>query len=239
MPLRPASVLRDAPAVVLAGGLGTRLHAAFPGRPKVLAPARGVPFLGRLLEHLAADGVRDVVLCTGHRAEDVEAFAGNGDRWGLGIRYSVEAAPLGTGGALKNAQSLIDSDRFLALNGDSFVKTDLAPFLKEHVRTGASATVLLVRVEDRSRFGSVRVSEDNRVLAFEEKGAAGRGLINAGVYVLEHSILDRIAPAGFVSLETDVLPDLVGDGLFGFAVDAPFLDIGTPESLAEAQRFFA
>ena len=175
MPLRAARVLGDATAVILAGGLGTRLHAALPGRPKVLAPAGGVPFLSRLLEHLAANGVRDVVLCTGHRAAEVEAFAGNGSRWGLDLRYSVETAPVGTGGALKNAEDLITSTPFLALNGDSFVKTNLAPFLKEHVRTSASATVLLVRVEDRSRFGSVRVSKENRVLAFEEKGAAGRG----------------------------------------------------------------
>lgn len=239
MPLRRAGVLRDTTTVILAGGLGTRLQAALPGRPKVLAPVLGVPFLGRLLEHLAANGIRDVVLCTGHRAEEVEAFAGNGSRWGLGIRYSVEAAPLGTGGALKNAADLIASSPFLALNGDSFVKVDLAPFLEEHVRTGASATILLAHVEDRSRFNSVRVSEDSRVLAFEEKGVAGRGLINAGLYALERTILDRIAPSGFVSLETGILPALAGNGLFGFAVDAPFLDIGTPESLADAQRFFA
>lgn len=212
---------------------------ALPDRPKVLALAGGAPFLGRLLEHLGANGVHDVVLCTGYRAEDVEAFAGNGSRWGLDLRYSVEGAPLGTGGALQNARDLIASTPFLALNGDSFVKTDLAPFLEEHVRRRASATILLARVEDRSRFGSVRVSKDNFILSFEEKGATGRGLINAGIYVLELSVLDRIAPGGFISLETDVLPALVGNGLFGFSVDAPFIDIGTPESLAEAQRFFA
>jgi NDP-sugar pyrophosphorylase family protein len=239
VPLRRARRLEETTAVLLVGGSGTRLRGVLGQRPKALASVHGRPFLGYLLAELSGNGLGDVLLCTGHGADEVERYAAGHVPSGMKIRFSREREPLGTAGALRNARDLIHSTPFLAMNGDSFLKTPLMPFFEEHLRHGALASLLLARVGDRSRYGSVRLGEDFRILSFEEKGAAGGGLVNAGIYVLEISVVDRITPARPESLERDVLPTLIGHGLFGFVVDAPFIDIGTPESLEEAERFFA
>lgn len=239
MSLRRARRPEEATVVILAGGLGTRLRSVLGQRTKALASIHGRPFLDYLLAALSANGLNDVLLCTGHLADEIERHAAAHGPPGMTIRFSREHEPLGTAGALRNARDLIASTPFLAMNGDSFVKTPLKAFFEEHIRRHARATLLLVKVTDRSRYGSVRLGENSCVLSFEEKGAAGGGVINAGIYALDISILDGISASGPASLERDILPALVGHGLFGYVVDASFIDIGTPESLAEAERFFA
>jgi NDP-sugar pyrophosphorylase family protein len=235
--------LTDAPgtttAAILCGGLGTRLRPVAGDTPKALVEIAGTPFLDRLLAHLAASGLHDVVLCTGVGADRVAAHCGDGSRWGLEIRSSREDTPLGTGGALRLARGLIASSPFLVLNGDSFVDADPRALVSFHTARRAGATLLLVRVPDRSRFGSVRLGDGGRIAAFEEKGLAGPGLVNAGVYALSRNVLDAIPAGRPVSLESEVFPALVGGGLFGFVAHARFIDIGTPESFREAGRFFA
>ncbi|HEY2461184.1 MAG TPA: nucleotidyltransferase family protein [Candidatus Acidoferrum sp.] len=238
--------MTDIQAVILCGGLGMRLRDTVPGVPKALAPISGRPFLDFLLAGLAATGVREVVLCTGHGSETIEAEYGNDGRCGLSIRYSVEREALGTGGALKLAQRWIHSQTFLLLNGDSLLDADFEQLLSAHWTSGAIASVALSQVSSPERYGSVTVEANGEIRRFAEKRAATwsmadqmafkHQLINAGVYALSRNILEMIPDAPpEVSLERDVLPTLIGRGLFGFVSEGFFIDIGVPEDYQRAQ----
>ena len=173
--------LRSTTAIILAGGLGTRLRPVVSDRPKVLAEVAGRPFLAYLLEQVAAAGVRRLVLCTGYRAEAVEAAFGRSFA-GMHLLYSPEVEPLGTGGALRQALTLAESDPVLAMNGDSYLDMPLAAISARHDAHGGEGTVAVTRVPDTGRFGCVRTAEDGRILAFEERGTRGQaGWINAGI----------------------------------------------------------
>jgi len=229
-------------AVVLCGGLGTRLRNAVPTLPKALAPVAGRPFLDYLLTGLAAAGIHDVVLCTGHKSEMIEAEYGQNAQCGLSIQYSVERSPLGTAGAVKLAASVISASSFLLLNGDSVVEVDYQRLIKSHVASGAKATITLVRVPQPERYGTALLNANGEISAFLEKGSlqdsAGsrERFINAGVYVLDRDILLEIPSSSTpVSLERDVLPKFLGRGLFGFVSEGFFIDIGVPEDYARAQ----
>lgn len=224
------------PVVILCGGFGTRLRPVVADRPKVLAPVAGAPFLSHLLAHLRRQGVTDVVLSTGYRAEQVAACAGDGRAWGLRVRYAREPEPLGTGGALRFAAEACGLRTFLALNGDTFFSGALSALLVCHGLRRAAATMALVRVPDAARYGAVRTDEAGAVTAFVEKdAAAGPAWINAGVYVLTPALVRRIPAGTKVSLERDVFPQWLGQGLCGCRFpDATFLDIGTPADYARA-----
>lgn len=226
-------------ALVLCGGLGTRLREAVPDRPKPLAPVAGRAFLDILLAHLAAEGVRRFVLCTGHRAEDVEREAASLARHGE-IVLSCEATPLGTGGALRHALGHVCGDAFFALNGDSLCPISLADLLAFHRARRARVTLGLVPAETASEGGVVRLAGDGEVLAFEEKPARREGAFtNAGVYVMQREVLAGDAWPDAFSLERDAFPKLVGHGLFGLARAGSFLDIGTPERWSGAAERLA
>lgn len=226
-------------ALILAGGLGTRLRSVVSQRPKVLAETCGRPFLSRLLDQLTAVGVAEAVLCTGYLGEQVEATFGNSYH-GLRLVYSRETTPLGTGGALREALPLAACDPLLVMNGDSYFQVDLPAYWAYHHAHAARATLALARVPDTQRFGRVTVAEDGRVLAFEEKGSrGGPGWINAGIYLLARERLAAIPPQGAVSLERQCFPAWIGAGLYGYAAEGEFLDIGTPESYAAATEFFS
>lgn len=228
----------DLNVAVLAGGLGTRLRSVIPDRPKALAQVHGRPFIAYLLDQLSAAGFSSVLLCTGHFGQQIEdAF---GATYGsLQISYSRESRALGTGGALRLARRFLISDPVLVMNGDSFCAADLRAFWNRHCTRGANATMLLTQVADTGRYGSVKVDSDGTVTRFSEKASGDSGLINAGVYLLSRRIIDSIAEDAEVSLEYDVFPNLVRQGLLsGYAVAGRFLDIGTPEDLAAAEEFF-
>lgn len=228
-------------ALVLAGGLGTRLAREVPDLPKTMAPVAGRPFAQWLVERLRGQGIRRIVFCTGFRGEAIEAHFGTGARFGVEIEYSREAEPLGTGGSLRLAAEDETGDRFLAVNGDSWCAFDLSRLADAHASSGhrARATIWTVSVEDGSRYGSVSVLPDGRVAGFSEKtGADAPARINAGVYLFERSTLLEVPPGRAVSLEREVLPALVGRGLFAVSGEGPFIDIGTPESYRGAERFF-
>lgn len=222
-------------ALVLVGGLGTRLRPVTGGLPKVLVSVAGRPFLDHLLSYLRDQGVSDVVLCTGHASERVADYCGSGERWGLRIHCSVEHKPLGTGGAIKNAGEFISSSPFLVLNGDSLVRADLAQLVQFHGEKRAQISMVLVKVEEQKRFGAVLLGKGDSIVGFEEKGRDGSGTINAGIYLFERSVLESIPAEGCVSVEKDVFPLYAGKGLYGFIASRPFIDIGTPDSLALAQ----
>jgi mannose-1-phosphate guanylyltransferase len=224
-------------ALILAGGEGTRLRPLTSTIPKPVVPLAGRPFISYMLQWLHRHGVDDVILGCGFMADGVRSVLGDGAGLGVRLRYLEEPRPLGTGGALKFAEDLLD-ERFLMLNGDVLTDVDLTAQLALHERTGARATLALMAVEDPSAYGLVRCAEDCSVTEFVEKpGPEQRetALINAGAYVLEREILGTMAPAGTnISIERDVFPTLVGNGLFGYAASGYWLDIGTPERYLQA-----
>jgi mannose-1-phosphate guanylyltransferase len=224
-------------ALILAGGEGTRLRPLTSTIPKPVVPLANRPHMAFMIEWLRRHGVDEVILACGFMADAVRRVLEDGEALGVRIRYVAEPEPLGTGGALRYAGDLLD-ERFLMLNGDVLSDFDVSAQLAQHERTGARATLALYEVEDPSAYGLVRLNEDDSVNAFLEKPSAeesGSNLINAGVYVLERSVVEEMPPPGSnVSIERDVFPKLVGRGLHGFVGAGYWLDIGTPGRYLEA-----
>lgn len=223
----------DLPVVVLCGGLGTRLRPAVADRPKALAAVGDKPFLAVQLETLRDRGASHFVLCVGHMADQIEAAFGDGSALGVRIDYSRDGETLlGTGGALKRAEAHF-APAAVVINGDTFLDLDLTRLVRTHESArlrGAVATLTLAHVPDAGRFGAVEL-RGNRVTGFREKGTTGPGWVNAGAYVIERELLNRISRDEAVSLERDVFPAALSDGLRLAAVahEEPFADIGTPD----------
>jgi NDP-sugar pyrophosphorylase family protein len=240
--------LEQLPAVLLVGGMGTRLRPAIGDLPKALAPVRGQPFLAYQLRLLRSQGIRDVVLCVGYRRELIENCFGNGAAWGVRIRYAREETPLGTGGALRQAVALLAeiglSGPLLAMNGDTFFDAPMDELLAAHRQAGAPATVALIQVPNAGRYGAVTLDGDGRVSRFAEKSESGPGLINAGAYILEPAAF-RALPGDMrssipLSLESQVFPHLVARRLlYGYLLEGYNIDIGTPESYAAFEAYLA
>lgn len=221
-------------ALILAGGFGTRLHAVLPGVPKPLAPVRGRPFIHYVLSWLEASGVESVIGCTGHLADQMEAgflsYAGR-----LKMKFLREDSPLGTGGAIYRALGEAERGHIFALNGDTYFPANLNAFQTEAERLGGPFAIALRRVPDVSRFGAVELS-GGRIAAMNEKGRSGPGLVNAGLYLLPVDLRLTMPMPGVFSWETDFMqPKSAVLRAAGVVLDAPFLDIGTPESYAEAE----
>ena len=222
-------------AAILAGGLGSRIGGLIGDLPKVMAPLAGRPFLAHLLDSLARQGVRRVVLCLGHLARPVLDWLPAAP---LPVETVVEPRPLGTAGALRLARPLLRSQPALVMNGDSFTDAPLAPFLAAHQASGAEASLLCVAVADAGRYGRVERDGRGQVVRFLEKGAVGPGLISAGCYLFGAAMLDRLMADDRPSLEQGLLASLPPGTLHAHVVAAPFIDIGTPETLAAGEAFF-
>jgi mannose-1-phosphate guanylyltransferase len=226
-------------AIVLVGGEGTRLRPLTSDVPKPAVTLVDRPFLAYAIEWLAAHGVTEVVLACGFLPDVLrEALEGEERRAGVAITYVAEPEPLGTAGAIRFAAEALGDrleDRFLALNGDVLADLDLSALVQAHEERGARATIALHPVDDSSAYGLVRCDADGRVLEFLEKtGEAVPGEINAGAYVLDRSVLDLVPAGRAVSIEREVFPRLVGDGLHGLLLDGYWMDIGTPERYLQA-----
>ena len=222
--------------VVLAGGLGTRIRGVLGDTPKVLAPINGRPFLDHLLDHLAELGAGRAVLSLGVGAERVGAHLALHPP-PLPVVAVIEPAPLGTGGALRHALASLSGDPVMVMNGDTWLDADFAAFLAEHRRAACAVSLLCVAVDDVSRYGRVDLAADGTVARFTEKapGPAGPGLINGGALLLSRRALDRLAAGTGASLERDFLGQLPPGWIHGWRAEgAAFIDIGTPDSLAEA-----
>jgi len=224
-------------ALVLAGGEGTRLRPLTLTTPKPAMPLAGRPFLSFMLDWLKGHGVTEVILSCGFRSDDVRAVLGDIYE-GVRLRYVVEEQPLGTAGPVRLAldEGLIDG-RLLVLNGDVLTDIDLTAQLAQHESTGARVTLALFGVEDTASYGVVPTDGQGRVEAFLEKstGPAPTNRINAGAYVVEREVVESLIPAGrAISFEREVFPELVGDGLYGYAAEGYWIDIGTPERYLEA-----
>ena len=207
-------------ALILAGGEGTRLRPLTSTVPKPVVPLVDRPFIRFMLDWLRSHGVDDVVMSCGHLASGVRNVLGDGSAFGIRLRYVEEPRPLGTGGALKFAEPLLD-ERFLMLNGDVLTDMDLTAQIAQHERTGATATLALTPVEDPSAYGLVRTREGGEVTEFVEKPAPDQidtHNISAGAYVLERSVLELLEADQPASIERDVFPRLVGEGLYGYVV---------------------
>lgn len=234
----PPDPWSDVTAVILAGGVGSRLKSVVSDRPKGLAEVNGRPFLAFLLDQLRNAGAARVVFSTGYLAPQIEEAFGDEFR-GMRIGYSRETTALGTGGGLRLAADSVVSPILLVLNGDSSCEVDLTAFLTDALRHGRSPALVLSRQTDTSRFGRVELAPDGRIISFREKGeSAGEGWINAGIYALPRDLVMAIPAGRPVSLEREVFPDWIGQGLRAFPAEGRFLDIGTPESYAAAADFF-
>ena len=216
--------------MILAGGEGTRLRPLTSNVPKPIVRLVDRPFISFMLEWLRGHGVDEVILSCGFMAERVRSVLGDGSRLGIRLRYVEEPEPRGTAGAVKLAEPMLD-ERFLMLNGDVLTDIDLGAQIAQHEATGARATLALVAVDDPSAYGLVVLDEQRRVSDFVEKPSSGRlpsNLISAGAYVLEREIFELVAPERKVSIEGEIWPLLVGDGLYGFPSESYWMDIGTP-----------
>ena len=222
-------------AVVLVGGEGTRLRPLTFGTPKPLLPLAGVTIIERVLGHLASAGVDDAVLSMGYRPDAfLDAFP-DGHAAGVSLSYAVEPARMDTAGAIRFAALAAGiTERFVVVNGDVLTDLDVAALVRFHEERQAEATIALTPVDDPSAFGVVPTDEDGRVLAFIEKPAPGEAptnLINAGFYVLEPSVIDRIPDGRPVNVEREIFPAIAGEGrLYAMAFpDDYWTDTGTPQ----------
>jgi NDP-sugar pyrophosphorylase family protein len=218
--------------LIIAGGEGERLRPLTSDRPKPMIPVAGRPILEYQIRWLAGQGVSDVILLCGYKAEVIQEHFGDGSRFGLRVHYSLEREPLGRGGALKLGACLLppDEDLALALNGDILTNQPLAPLSRYHRRKGATATVMLTRL--RSPYGITRRDRASRIIAFQEKPLLPHW-INAGVYVLAPDFFRRLPDRG--DHETTTFPELAAEGkLFGYRSRSYWRTIDTFKDLTEA-----
>jgi len=225
--------------MVLAGGLGTRLRSVVSDRPKPLAMIDRVPFLAILMGSLASKGVRRFVLLTGHMGDMIEEYVRDLPREGLDIRCCREESPLGTGGAVKNAEEFA-TDPTLLVNGDTFFDADVASLFRFHRDQNVRVTLSLRYVGDVSRYGSVSLEKNGLITGFREKepGVNRPGWVNAGLSLLSYDTIRGLPSGRAFSMEAEIFPALARSGhMAGLPQDGAFFDIGTPESYEAFKAF--
>jgi mannose-1-phosphate guanylyltransferase len=225
-------------ALVLVGGEGTRLRPLTLTQPKPALPLVDRPFIRYMVDWLGHHGVTKVLMACGFRAEDLRSALGDEVPGGPSITYMQESEPLGTAGPLRLAadQGLLE-DRFLMLNGDVLTDLDLTALQRQHEETEAMLTLALYPVDDPSSYGLVRRADDGRVLEFLEKPEPDEidtDEVSAGAYVVEGAVVDRVPAGRAVSIEREIFPELVGNGLYGRRLEGYWMDIGTPERYLQA-----
>ena len=240
---RPEFRMSAAQVVILAGGLGTRLRPVTAQIPKPMVPVAGIPYLEHQLRLLAEQGFRDTLLLTGYLGEQIEEYFGNGSRLRLQLRYAREPAPLGTGGALREARSLL-ADDFLLIYGDSYLPIEYSTVVDRLRATNASGVLVLYHDPSGETDvpGNVAIDKGQHVVRYDKSGAKDPELryIEAGVLALRKSVLDLVPATGIVSLEQEVFPRLIERGaLVGLPTTQRFYDIGTPERLRAIEALFS
>lgn len=225
------------PAIILVGGLGTRLRALYPDRPKALVPIRGRPFIAWMLDWLRAHRVERVHLAAGHLAGQLVEWAAHQADPNLTVSHEPE--PLGTGGGLRYALDRVAGDELLVLNGDSFVpELALHGWLAEPFPTDADCAIAVTRIEAPGRYGSVQFNDQNRIEAFLEKADRPAGWVNAGVYRMRRTAMDAAPTRPAFSLENDIFPALAQAGrLLAHPTPPPLLDMGTPEGIRALEEW--
>ncbi len=224
--------LGECDVIILCGGLGTRLQSVVQDRPKPMAEIHGRPFVSLIVEHFLRHGARRFIFSTGHRGEMIEEWFGR-HRGVYDTMFIRDPSPLGTGGALALAMTLVRSNPILVLNGDSLCEIDPERLLRFHALKRARATIAVTQSDEREDTGAVVLGEDDRVLSMVEKPRTRvRGYHNAGIYVFDRAIESLFLGNSPWSLERVLLPQLVTQGFYGFVTASSLYDIGTPERLA-------
>jgi D-glycero-alpha-D-manno-heptose 1-phosphate guanylyltransferase len=225
-------------AIILCGGLGKRLRSVIGETQKVMAKTGDRPFLDVILGNLKKQGLRRVILCTGFDARRVEDYYAASPQ-GLEIVFSKESKPLGTGGAIKQAQAYVKSDHAFVMNGDCYCDLDLKAMLQSHLHQSALVTLSVSPLEDKKDYGGVSVAPDGQVVAFKEKeSSSANRFASVGLYCFRRDAWRAMPATDAFSLEYDFFPLLTGRGLYAFIVDKPFYDIGTPDRFGAAQQRF-
>ena len=218
-------------ALLLAGGLGTRMRPLTEQMPKPMAPIGNRPWLEQLVLHLKSQGIRDIVMAVKYFPDRIQKHFGDGRRWGVRIQYAIEPMLLGTAGAIKNAEPLL-GDRFVVLNADIIQNAPIMPLLEFHNMHGGLVTIGLTEVEDPSAYGVVEQDATGRILRFVEKPAkheAPSNRINAGIYIMEKEVLNWIPSGREVSIERETFPQLIANcmAVYGHPIEGYWMDMGT------------
>lgn len=233
-------LLSGTDVVILCGGAGSRLGDMTRDRPKPMMTIGGKPFLDILIGYVESFGFRRFVLCVGHGKEAVKDYF-RSFQSGVEIVYSEETEGnlLGTAGAIKNAEEWIKSRNYMVMNGDSFARIDLGAFFQFHERKRAAGSVALVKSSGRTDAGLARINGREEIVSFREKSeTAGELFMNGGIYCFGRDLFGRIPDGTGSSLEYDILPSMIGSGLYGYVCEAEVIDIGTPERLDLARDYF-
>jgi len=226
--------------LILAGGKGTRLRPLTINTPKPVVPVANSPFLLYQIDLMRSAGIQEIILSLSYQPRKIEDLLKDGSDYGVWIRYAVEGTPLGTGGAFKNAEEHIDSTS-VVFNGDVLTSVDLAAVIALHKAKGAVATIVLTPVENPSAYGLVETTHDGWIQRFIEKPGPDEvtcNTINAGIYVLEPSVLGYIPKAESYSFERGLFPTLLErkEAVLSFILDQYWIDIGTPQKYLEVHQ---
>lgn len=223
-------------AIILCGGLGTRLRSIVSNVPKSMAPIQGIPFMQLQLEKLKMAGCNKVVFAVGYKKELIENYFKN-DFLGMELVYSKEEEPLGTGGALKQALDYITEDFAIVLNGDVYLDIDFNKLIDRHINTGAVYTLAIKPMENFDRYGNI-IFEGDKIIAHIEKKPTNKGYINLGCYVVNKNIFINMNMPNKFSLETDYLTNNITKRLHSYYIyDGYFIDIGIPEDYEKFLKY--
>ena len=234
-----SDLIKTTDVFILCGGLGKRLKSVTKNNPKPMVKIGNKPFLDIIIDYLAGFGFKSFILGIGYRAEVFKKHYENFRSKDLEIKFCEEKSPLGTGGAVKKARSLIKSDSFLVLNGDSFCEFNPLFFLKFHEKKQAIVSILLREVASGADYGKVKLDKENRIIDFNEKDNQAKNcLINAGVYSFNKKVFMLMPRSKSFSLELDFFPRLSEKNCFGYTSSGFFIDIGTPERYFKANKYF-
>ncbi|MBL0309161.1 MAG: nucleotidyltransferase family protein [Bacteroidetes bacterium] len=224
-------------AIILAGGLGTRLRSVISDLPKPMAPVNGKPFLHYIFQYLAKNQISETILSVGYKHETIKEYFGE-EYLGIKIRYSIEEEPLGTGGGIKKAFDMVQDEAYV-LNGDTFFDVDLSALRNFYFQSNSDLVLSLKKLSNFDRYGTVELDANNRVTEFCEKKFMTEGLVNGGVYFFRKNLFAQVEVSEKFSFEKDVLEKYSSSLKFsGKAFDGYFIDIGIPEDYQKAQHEF-
>ena len=229
-------------AIILAGGLGSRLGNLVKDTPKPFLKVNGNPFILKIVERLISQGIKDIIFCLGYKPKKIIDFFGNGSKWGIKVSYVIENKLMGTAGAIRGAYKKIAKLNAIVLNGDSFCYFDIPNLLKQHYLNNADATLSVLRTNNPKKYVLVVFNENMKINRFIEKTNKYKkkiNYINAGVYVIKKNLIKRINDTSPVSLEKDFFPKILDKNIQAFIIkNNKFIDIGTRNSLKNVNFFF-
>jgi len=225
-------------AVILAGGLGTRLRPITHTIPKPMIEAGSRPFLHHMIELMRDNGIIDIILLVGHLYEQIEKYFGQGQRYSVNIDYSIEEKLLGTGGAVINAREKLQSE-FMVLNGDTYLPIDYRRLIRRWQEVRDNSDAIVVLYDNHHPLGPPNVAaRKDRITAYNKTDSAGMQYIDAGVQIFKRNVFDRFSVKKVISLENEIFPELIDrDRLAAYITETPFYDMGTPEKLKIFERY--